>query len=83
MVQDQHGADQEKTHTRTKQGSDPRKLLEAAAIAFAREGFAGAAVEQIAESAGFSRGAFYSNFKSKDELFLAPNETQPKGLHGQ
>jgi AcrR family transcriptional regulator len=57
--------------------------LEAAAIAFARQGFAGAAVEQIAESAGFSRGAFYSNFKRKDELFLAPNKTQPKGLHGQ
>jgi AcrR family transcriptional regulator len=47
------------------------RLLNSAARAFAHGGFAGAAVEDIAESAGFSRGAFYSNFKNKDELFLA------------
>ena len=46
------------------------KILEAAAKAFARRGFAGAAVDEIAEAAGFSRGAFYSNFASKDDLFL-------------
>jgi AcrR family transcriptional regulator len=44
-------------------------LLDAAAEAFARKGFAGASVEDIAETAGFSTGALYSNFGSKDELF--------------
>ncbi len=47
------------------------KLLTAAAKAFARHGFSGASVEDIAEAAGYSRGAFYSNFKNKDALFLA------------
>jgi AcrR family transcriptional regulator len=46
------------------------KLVEAAERVFVRAGFDAASVEQIAEEAGFSRGAFYSNFKSKDGLFL-------------
>jgi AcrR family transcriptional regulator len=45
-------------------------LLEAAAQVFARKGYAGASVEEIAESAGFSTGALYSNFAGKDELFI-------------
>lgn len=47
------------------------KLIEAAERVFVRAGFDASSVEQIAEEAGFSRGAFYSNFKSKDDLFLA------------
>ncbi|WP_187289412.1 TetR/AcrR family transcriptional regulator [Xylanimonas cellulosilytica] len=47
------------------------RLLDAAAQVFARVGFGGASVEAIAEAAGFTRGAFYSNFESKEELFLA------------
>jgi AcrR family transcriptional regulator len=52
-------------------------LLEAAAEVFAHKGFAGASVEDIAETAGFSTGALYSNFASKDELFgeLLSNRT--------
>ena len=46
-------------------------LLDAAAAVFAREGFGGASVDAIAEEAGFSKGAIYSNFANKDELFLA------------
>jgi AcrR family transcriptional regulator len=46
------------------------KLIESAERVFVRAGFDAASVEQIAEEAGFSRGAFYSNFESKDELFL-------------
>jgi AcrR family transcriptional regulator len=46
------------------------KLLEAAAKIIARHGLAGTSIEEIAETAGFSRGAFHANFKSKDELFL-------------
>jgi AcrR family transcriptional regulator len=37
---------------------------------FARRGFHAASVEEVAEAAGFSTGALYSNFKSKEELFL-------------
>lgn len=48
-----------------------QRLLEAAAKAFAQHGFEGASLEEITEAAGYSRGAFYSNFKNKDELFLA------------
>jgi AcrR family transcriptional regulator len=47
------------------------RLIEAAGEVFAERGFYGASVEEIAERAGFSRGAFYSNFDSKDDLFLA------------
>ncbi len=45
-------------------------LLEAAARVFARKGFTGASVEEIAEAAGFSIGALYSNFGGKEALFL-------------
>lgn len=45
-------------------------LLDAAAIVFAREGFHGATLDEVAATAGFTKGAVYSNFKSKDELFL-------------
>jgi AcrR family transcriptional regulator len=45
-------------------------LLESAARTFARKGFAAASVEEIAESAGFSIGALYSNFGGKEQLFL-------------
>jgi AcrR family transcriptional regulator len=46
------------------------QILDAAARVFAEKGYAGASVEEIAESAGFSTGALYSNFDSKQELFL-------------
>jgi len=38
---------------------------------FEEQGIGGASIEAIAAAAGFSRGAFYSNFKSKDELIIA------------
>lgn len=47
------------------------RLLDAAAKIFARRGMAGASIEEIAETAGFSRGAFHANFKSKEDLLLA------------
>jgi AcrR family transcriptional regulator len=46
------------------------RLLNAAREVFAREGFGRSTVEQVCEAAGFTRGAFYSNFNSLDELFL-------------
>ena len=41
---------------------------------FARKGYAGASVDDIAEEAGFTVGALYSNFSGKQELFLAAFE---------
>lgn len=46
-------------------------LLDAAERVFVERGFMGASVERITEAAGYSRGAFYSNFDSKEELFAA------------
>jgi AcrR family transcriptional regulator len=46
------------------------RLLASAAMVFTREGYAGASVDRIAEEAGYSKGALYSNFASKDELFV-------------
>ena len=46
-------------------------LLDAAAIVFARNGFHGSTLDEVAATAGFTKGAVYSNFKSKDDLFLA------------
>lgn len=47
------------------------RLLDAALEVFAEDGLQGAAVETICTRAGFTRGAFYSNFSSKEQLFIA------------
>jgi AcrR family transcriptional regulator len=46
-------------------------LLDAAEEVFVRRGVPGAAIEEIAAEAGFSRGAIYAHFGSKDDLLLA------------
>ncbi len=51
-------------------------LLRSAADLFTRTGYGGTSIEAITEAAGFTRGAFYSNFASKDELFLALVESR-------
>lgn len=48
-----------------------RRLLEAAADVVARRGFAGATVEEIAATAGYTTGALYANFANKDDLLVA------------
>jgi AcrR family transcriptional regulator len=50
------------------------ELIAAAARVFARRGFHGASVEQIARQAGYSTGAIYWHFRDKDDLFLAVYE---------
>jgi AcrR family transcriptional regulator len=45
------------------------RLLDAALETFAEVGFAAASVEDICRRGGFTRGAFYSSFRTKDELF--------------
>ncbi|MFI6039464.1 TetR/AcrR family transcriptional regulator [Streptomyces sp. NPDC051315] len=46
-------------------------LLDAAFEVFAAKGFGRVSIEEVCEAAGYSRGAFYSNFDSLDELFFA------------
>ncbi len=55
--------------TRSRENTRAR-LFEAAAQLFAEVGLDGASVESICERAGFTRGAFYSNFATKNELFF-------------
>lgn len=57
------------TATRSRENTRAR-LLDAAEQVFAEVGLEGATVEAVCDRAGFTRGAFYSNFESKDELFL-------------
>nr|WP_237448209.1 TetR/AcrR family transcriptional regulator [Nocardioides flavescens] len=45
-----------------------RQLLDAAATVFARRGIDAASLDEVAEAAGFTKGAVYSNFGSKDAL---------------
>jgi AcrR family transcriptional regulator len=52
------------------------RLLAAARIMFARSGFHGASVEEIASEAGYSTGALYSNFEGKEDLFVALMERE-------
>ena len=58
------------TQVRTRQ-----RLVEAAGVVFARRGFHAASIEQVAKEAEYTKGAVYSNFRSKDDLFLAVLET--------
>lgn len=44
--------------------------MAAAGKVFAREGLGGASIDRIVEEAGFTKGAFYSNFASKEDIFL-------------
>jgi AcrR family transcriptional regulator len=58
--------------TRKEQQARTRsKLMRSAARLFCRGGLEQTSVDQIAHQAGYTKGAFYSNFKSKEELFLA------------
>jgi len=54
-----------------KQARTRAELIATAAEVFARRGYNGASVEEIAELAGYSHGAVYSNFEGKADLFLA------------
>ncbi|MBB5393203.1 MULTISPECIES: TetR/AcrR family transcriptional regulator [unclassified Herbaspirillum] len=52
---------QEQTRTR---------LLDAAKICISKKGYSGSSIDNITEQAGYTRGAFYSNFASKKDLFI-------------
>ena len=57
--------------TRAQQQAVTReRLLAAAEKVIARHGFGGASIDLIAAEAGYSKGAIYSNFESKEAIFL-------------
>jgi AcrR family transcriptional regulator len=56
---------------RRRRAETVERLLDAALDTFADIGFAAASVEDICRRGGFTRGAFYSSFRTKDELFAA------------
>ncbi|WP_374970011.1 TetR/AcrR family transcriptional regulator [Terrabacter sp. BE26] len=56
------------------------RVLEAASEVFAERGFHGATVEEICERAGFTRGAFYSNFSSKEDLVVELSRRHSEAL---
>jgi AcrR family transcriptional regulator len=61
-----------RTRAAREEGADARAvLLRAAAEVFARRGYDGASMDEIASRAGYSKGALYWYFDSKDELFFA------------
>jgi len=58
--------------TRAERAARTRQLLMAAASKVcAKRGLERASIDEVAEEAGFTKGAFYANFRSKEELFLA------------
>jgi AcrR family transcriptional regulator len=61
---------------REKQQRTREALLEAAVKLFCERGLEGASVDEVAQSAGYTKGAFYANFKSKEELFLVMLDEQ-------
>ncbi|MCD9029540.1 TetR/AcrR family transcriptional regulator [Luteimonas sp. BDR2-5] len=58
------------------------RLLESARRQIAATGIASATIRSISEAAGFSLGAFYSNFESKDDMLVALMEDQLEALTG-
>ncbi|HEX2856822.1 MAG TPA: TetR/AcrR family transcriptional regulator [Propionibacteriaceae bacterium] len=59
------------TEVSERRAATRKRLVRAAITVFAQRGVMAASVEEICDEAGFTRGAFYSNFESKDELCLA------------
>lgn len=57
-----------------------RRLIAAASGVFAAKGFGRATVEDVCAAADYTRGAFYSNFDSLDELFFALYEQRAAAL---
>jgi AcrR family transcriptional regulator len=70
--------------TREQQKADTRaRLIECAHAVFLRNGFHAATLEEIALQAGVTKGAVYSNFASKAQLFLAVNGTRMQARLGE
>ena len=61
---------QEPARARGRSASTRQRLIDAAGEVFAAKGYEGASVSDIAAAAGFTKGAFYASFSSKEEIFL-------------
>ncbi len=61
--------DEKKARTRA-------QLIDAAATVFARRGYIAASLDEVADEAGLTKGAVYSNFQSKEDLFQAVIEAR-------
>ncbi|MFE9452864.1 TetR/AcrR family transcriptional regulator [Streptomyces sp. NPDC006739] len=66
-----------------RRGRTRARLLDAAFTVFAAKGFGRVSIEEVCEAAGFSRGAFYSNFATLDELFFALYRERADLIAGQ
>ena len=64
------GAIRERRTREEQRAETRRRLLDGAAEVIRRRGLQAASVEAIASAAGYTRGAFYSNFESKEQLFV-------------
>jgi AcrR family transcriptional regulator len=60
-----------RVRTRPTRADTRQQLFEAAAKVFQEQGIGAASIDAVAEAAGLTRGAFYSNFANKDELIVA------------
>jgi AcrR family transcriptional regulator len=49
----------------------PKEIVDAALVVFARDGFAGARLEDVAERVGISKGTIYLYFENKEDVFKA------------
>jgi len=61
-----HRLTREEARRRTRE-----RLLNAAAVVFKQLGYSGASLDAVAEAAGYTKGAVYSNFATKADLFIA------------
>lgn len=83
MIEAERNVTKLKRTRRPKREEVRARLIEGAMQAFAEKGFSGASIDFICEQAGFSRGAFYSNFEDKDALFFALYDRRTDRLYSR
>ena len=64
-----------------KKAQTRERLIEAAARVFAEKGFATTSLDEVADAAGLTKGAVYSNFENKEDLVRAVLEVHDQRLH--
>ncbi len=62
---------QERLNRQERKSQTRERLIDAAAVVFAQRGFEAASLDEVAAAAGYTKGAVYSNFASKTDLFIA------------
>lgn len=67
------------TRTRPARAETRRKVLDAAYLVFGERGIVNTSLEEVAAAAGLTKGAVYSNFRSKDEMVLTLMEERAAG----